>query len=165
MKKTKIFVVLIIIAAVSFISYIYIFGLSFEGKESDFYVPVVTGDNISTYKNSCIELNLSQVSKDPYSLIGKRVYVTGQIAKKEEFVQFNKIRTGIVLKVPELSPIPYILVSYSSTILFKQDDMITVYGEYNYPSQYYYHPAQDKIIPEIADKFLPVIRTAYIEKI
>ena len=139
-NKTKIFAVLIIITLISFIIYIQSFG--FEGKEIDFYVPAVTGDNISSYKISCSELNLSQVSKDPSSLIGKKVKVTGQIYEKEEIVDFDKTRTSLVLKVPNLSPDPYILVTY---------------GECHYP-------AQDKTLPEIADKLLPTIHAGYIEK-
>ncbi len=132
-------------------------GSVFEGKEGDIYLSVVSGENISTYKNSCNELNISQVSKDPFSLVGQKVKVNGQIQKKEEFEQFGKIRTSIVLKVPELSPNPYILVSYATTTPFKQDDMITAYGEY-------YYPAKDETVPELKNKDLPVIRTVYIEK-
>jgi hypothetical protein len=154
-NKTKIFAVLIIITLISFIIYIQSFG--FEGKEIDFYVPAVTGDNISSYKISCSELNLSQVSKDPSSLIGKKVKVTGQIYEKEEIVDFDKTRTSLVLKVPNLSPDPYILVTYTGKLPFKQDNNITVYGEYHYP-------AQDKTLPEIADKLLPTIHAGYIEK-
>ncbi|MBM4241047.1 MAG: hypothetical protein FJ150_05240 [Euryarchaeota archaeon] len=156
-KKTKILVALLIIAAVAFISYIQIFGLSFEGKESDFYVPTVTGDNISEYKKTCSELNLSQVSKDFKSFNGQKVKVKGQIQKKEEYVQFDKKRTTIVLKVPELSPDPYILVSYSSTIPFKEGDIITVYGVYEFP-------VGTQASQELANKNLPAIKAAYIEK-
>ncbi|MEN4017334.1 MAG: hypothetical protein PQ975_01870 [Methanobacterium sp.] len=157
-KKIRISVVLLIIAAVGFIGYIQIFGLSFEGKESDFYVPAVTGEaNILAYKNSCTELNLSQVSKDPYSLIDKNVKVTGEIIEKKEYVQFDKARTSIVLKIPGLSPDPYIFVNYSGTLTFTQGDMITVYGKYHYPGR-------TDAPPEIANKHLPVIRAAYIEK-
>lgn len=157
-KKIKISVVLLIMAAVGFIGYIQIFGLSFEGKESDFYVPALTGEaNISSYKNSCIELNLSQVSKDPYSLIDKNIKVTGEILEKKEYIQFDKTRTSIVLKVPELSPYHHILVSYSATIPFKEGNMITVYGEYHYPGR-------TDAPPEIANKYLPAIKVAYIEK-
>lgn len=158
-KKIKISVVLLIIAAAGFIGYIQIFGLSFEGKESDFYVPFLTGEtNISSYKNSCIELNLSQVSKDPYSLIDENVKVTGEILEKKEYVQFDKTRTSIVLKIPGLSPDPHILVTYSGTLTVTQGDMITVYGEYHYPGR-------TDAPPEIANKYLPVIKAAYIEKI
>jgi len=118
--------VFVIIGAVVFISYMSLAGLSFENKESDFfYVPVVTGDNISAYKNSCAELNLSQVSKDPFSLVGKKVKLTGQIYKKE-YTDFEEARTFMVIKVPDFSPEYYILVFYSSNIPFKEGDMITV---------------------------------------
>ncbi len=72
MNKKMLSVVLMIIAVISLISYFLIFevtfseyGMGFNGKESDFYLPAVTGDNISTYKNSCTELNISQISKNP----------------------------------------------------------------------------------------------------
>ncbi|MBI5681454.1 MAG: hypothetical protein HZC47_11225 [Methanobacterium sp.] len=149
---------LIVVIATS--AYVLMFGFpfGFEGKESDFYLPTVKGNNISTYKNSCNELNMSQVSKDPFSLVGQKVKVAGTIQKKEETIQFNKTRTSIVLNVPELSPNPYILVTYSTTMPFKQGNIITVYGEY-------YYPAKDETMPEIANKELPAIKAAYIEKV
>lgn len=156
-KKIKIFVLLVTIAALIFIGYFEVFGLSFEGKESDFYAPIVTGDNILTYKDSCNELNVSQVSKDPYSLIGNKVKITGQIVKKEEYIDFGKTRTSVQLKVLGLTPNNYVLVNYSDTMEFEQGDNITVYGEY-------YYPAQDTSISEIANKFLPIIKAGYIEK-
>jgi hypothetical protein len=156
-KKIKIFVLILIIAALIFTCYFEVFGLSFEGKESDFYTQVVTGDNILTYKDSCKDLNLSQVSKDHYSLIGKKIKETGQIVKKEEYMDFGKTRTSIQLKVLGLTPNQYILVNYSDTMAFKQGDNITVYGEY-------YYPAQDTSIQEISNKFLPIIIAGYIEK-
>lgn len=158
-KKTKIISILavvIIVIVVGFISYSAIFG--FEGKETDFYASQVTGDNISAYKNSSLDLNLSQVSNDPYSVIGKQVKVTGQLYNKEEFEQFNKTRTDMVLKIPELSPSSYILVTYTGTLPFKKGDNITIYGEY-------FYPAQDKTLSEISNETLPRIHAVYIEKI
>jgi len=164
-KLSKVLAVILIIVCAAFV-HVLMFGspfvggegiINFKGKESDFYVPVVSGDNISAYKNSCTEINLSQVSKNPGSLIGQKVKVKGQIQEKVEYVDFDKTRTHIVLKVPELSPDPYILVSYSGTVPFTQGDMITVYGEY-------YYPGQVDAPPEIANKFLPDIKAAYIEK-
>lgn len=154
-KLSKVLAVLLIILVAAFAYFMS--GLAFEGKEGDIYLPVVTGENISTYKNSCSELNLSQVSKDPFSLVGQKVKVNGQIQKKEEFEQFGNVRTSMVLKVPEISSNPYVLVSYSTTTEFKQGDLITVYGEY-------YYPAKDETVPELKNKDLPVIRTVYIEK-
>jgi len=160
-KLSKILAALLIIVVAAF-AYTLIFGLSFEflaseGKESDSYLPVVSGENISAYKASCTELNLSKASENPTSLNGQKIKVKGQIQKKIEHVQFNKKRTYIELKVPELSPDPYILVSYSTTIPFKQGDIITVYGEY-------FYPAKTETSPELANKFLPGIKAAYIEK-
>lgn len=164
-KKIKILVLFLTIAVVSFIGYtlisVLVFdehgGIGFEGKESDFYVPPVTGDNVSAYKNSCVELNLSQVSENPKSFIDKKVKVTGQIYKKQEYFDFGKNRTDMVLKVPELSPDPYIIATYTGTLPFQQGDNVTVYGEYFYPTM-------GDTVPEIADKLLPAIRAGYVEK-
>ena len=58
-KLSKILAVLLIIVSAQF-AYVLIFGLSFDGSEDDFYVTSVTGaENISNYKNSCSELNVS----------------------------------------------------------------------------------------------------------
>ena len=157
MKKTTMIILIIVsILVVIIANYITIFG--FEGKETDFYVSPVTGGNIYTYKNSCVDLNLSQVSNDPYSAIGKKIKITGQLYSKEEITQFNKTRTDIVLKVPELSSSYYIIVTYTGTLPFKKGDNITGYGEY-------FYPAQDTTLPEIANMTLPYIKAGYIEKI
>jgi len=151
----KILGLVVLIAVI--IGYILVFGLDFEGTESDHFVPAVTGENVSAYKNSCTELNLSQISKDPQSFNGKNVKVTGQLYKKYEYVQFDKKRTNMVLKVPGFSPDPYILVTYTGTLSFILGDNVTVYGEYSYPFT-------DTTVPEIADKSLPDIRAGYVEK-
>lgn len=133
-NKTKILLVSILLPLSIFLVFIQIFGLSFEGKESDFYVEPVNKENIPAYKDSCIQFNLSSVLKDLTALQGQKVKVTGQIYQKEEYNQFYKTRTSLLLKVPELAPEPYIDVSYTGTTPFIEGDMVTVYGEYYYPS-------------------------------
>jgi len=139
-------------------SYVSTFGLSFEGKERDYYAPAVTGDNISAYKNSCVELNLTKVAEEPEALIGQKVKVTGQLYNKEEYIDFDKTRTHIVLKVPELLSAPYILASYTGTLPFQKGDNITIYGEYVYPSV-------DTTLQGMEDVGLPCIKAEYIERI
>jgi hypothetical protein len=159
-ELSKVLTVILIIIVAAF-AYVLILGIpfTFEGKESDFYVPALTGEaSISSYKNSCTEINLSELSKDFKALNGQKVKVKGQIQKKEEYIQFDKARTYIELKVPELSPYHHILVSYSATIPFKEGNMITVYGEYEFP-------VGTQSSQELANKYLPGIRAGYIEKI
>ncbi|MBM4240081.1 MAG: hypothetical protein FJ150_00110 [Euryarchaeota archaeon] len=157
-KLSKVLTALLIIVVAAF-AYTLIFGLSFEfmaseGKESDSYLPVVSEENISAYKASCTELNLSKVSENPASLNGQKVKVKGQIQKKIEPVQFNKTRTYIELKVPGLqNPI---IVSYASTIPFNPGDTIIAYGEYSYPIR--------TETSELANKDLIMIKATYIEK-
>lgn len=158
-KLSKILAVLLIIVSASF-AYVLIFGLSFEGSETDFYVPVVTGDNISSYKNSCSELNVSTLF-DYNALNDQNVKITGQISNKTEYFQFDKTRTSLIIKVPGISdpyPAPYILVSYTGTIPYNLNDTITVYGKYLYP-------ACVDSPPELANKGLIEIRAGYIEKV
>ncbi|MBM4240972.1 MAG: hypothetical protein FJ150_04845 [Euryarchaeota archaeon] len=157
-KLSKVLAVILIIVVAAFAYVIFGIPFTFEGKESDFYVPAVTGEaNISSYKNSCTEINLSELSKDFKALNGQKVKVKGQIQKKEEYMQFDKTRTYIELKVPELSPYHHILVSYSATIPFKEGDMITVYGVYEFP-------VGTQSSQELANKDLSAIKAAYIEK-
>lgn len=155
-KREKILIPLLIII-IGFICYVSIFGLTFEGKESDFYALAVIGDNVSAYKNSCVELNLTKVAGDPEALIGQKVKVTGQLYNKEEYIDFDKTRTNIVLKVPELLSSPYILASYTGTLPFKKGDNITIYGEYIYP-------AADTTLQGMEDVGFPLIKARYIEK-
>jgi hypothetical protein len=158
-KLSKILAAMLIIVVALF-AYVLIFGLSFEGSESDFYVPAVTGaENISAYKNSCSELNASTLV-DYKALTGEKVKVTGQIFEKNEFIQFDKTRTFILLNVPELSepyPAPYITVSYTGTVPYNINETITVYGKYFYPI------CVDSP-PELTNKGLIDIRAGYIEK-
>jgi hypothetical protein len=158
-RLSKVLAILLIIVFASS-AYVLIFGLSFEGSESDFYVTPVTGDeNISTYKNSCSELNLSTVF-DYNALNDQMVKVTGQISNKTEYFQFNKTRTGLIIKVPGFSqpyPEPYVLTSYTGTIPYNINDTITVYGKYSYPCTV-------DSPPELANKGLIDIRAGYIEK-
>ena len=159
-KQSKILAVLLIIVSASF-AYVLIFGLSFviPGQESDFYVPVITGDNISTYKNSCSEINLTDLSKDYKALNGKNVKVTGQICEKTEYVdiQFGNTRSNNILKVTGLSP-SYMVIIYNGTIPYNINDTITVYGEYYYQVSVFYSP------PKIKNKNLTSIKAGYIEK-
>ena len=157
MDKLRILLAVILIIVVALFVYVLIFGLSFEGQESDFYLPAITGDNISTYKNSCSELNLS-TSFDYNALNGKKVKVKGQIYEKMEFVQFDKTRTDITLKVPEISPVPYMVITYTGTIPYNINDTIKVYGEW-------FYPICTDSPPELANIGLAGIKAGYIEKI
>jgi hypothetical protein len=155
-KLSKILAVLLIIVSASF-AYVLIFGLSFEGSETDSYVTPVTGDeNIPIYKNSCTELNVSTLVKYN-ALNGQNVKVTGQIFKKMEYEQFDKTRTHILISVPGLSPEPYISVVYTGTIPYNINDTITVYGKY-------FYPVTVDSPPELANKGLIDIQAGYIEK-
>jgi len=126
--KIKIFMAMLIGVLVSFVAYVQIFGLSFEGISNDFYLPTVSGANISIYEASCIDLNLSKVSENPDSLIGQKVKVKGELLKKEENPDNT---TDILLKVPELSKYPYIIVRYSSEVPYNNGTELEVYGEYS----------------------------------
>jgi hypothetical protein len=164
-KLSKILMLILIVALASF-AYLLLSGsilfsssgLTFEGKESDFFVQPVTGEtNISLYKNSCTEINLTDLSNNYKVLNGKKVKITGNITDKREYVQFDKTRTDLILKVPGLSPEPYIILVYTGTVPYNINDTITVYGEFMYPTGI-------DSPPELANKDLASIKVVYIEK-
>ncbi len=154
-KATKILALILIMVLIGVISYIMMFGLAFEGKKSDFYIPVVSGDNVSTYKSSCIDLNISKVLNDPESLIGQNVKVKGSLLKKVE--NFDNT-TDFLLNVPELSIVyPHgILVKYSDKIPYNEGDILEVYGEYGFLTV---------MGDSSTDVAVPTIKGGYIEKI
>nr|WP_319374513.1 hypothetical protein [uncultured Methanobacterium sp.] len=154
-KATKILGILLIIVVVGVISYIMIFGLAFEGKKSDFYIPVVSEDNVSAYKSSCPDLNTSKVLNDPESLVGQKVKVKGSLLKKVE--NFDNT-TDLLLNVPELSMVYQngILIHYSDKIAYTEGDILEVYGEYGFLTV---------MGDSSSDVAVPTIKGGYIEKI
>jgi hypothetical protein len=160
MEKLSKILAILLIMVVALFAYVLIFGISFEGSESDSYVTPVTGnENISIYKSSCSELNISTLF-DYKVLNGEMVKVSGRIIEKEEYEQFEKTRTMIIINVPGLSepyPAPYIIVSYTGTIPYNINDTITVYGKY-------FYPAGVDSPQELSGKGLIDIKAGYIEK-
>jgi hypothetical protein len=154
-KLSKILLVLLIITFGLLVYFIY--GFTVPVDENEAFLPVLHGDNVTVYKNSCVEMNISQARNDPITLNGHKVKVMGLIDKKEEFEQFGKTRTYLELKVLNASPDFYILVNYSETMPFKEGDIITAYGECLYP-------VQTTSSPKLAKKDLIRIDTVHIEK-
>jgi hypothetical protein len=153
-KLSKILLVLLIITGGLLVYFIY--GFTVQPSEQELYLPVLHGADVTVYKNSCVELDISQACADPIALDKRKVKVTGLIDKKEEFEQFGKTRTYLELKVLNASPDFYILVNYSETMPFKEGDMITAYGECLYP-------ARTADTSKLANKTLIRIDTVHIE--
>nr|WP_319372849.1 hypothetical protein [uncultured Methanobacterium sp.] len=157
MEKYNVILVVFLIFLSASLVYILLPVLFYNDSENEFYVPVVTGDNIPTYKNSCSELNIS-TSFDYSALNDKNVKITGQIFNKTEYVQFNKTQTGLLIIVPGLSDPPYILVTYADSTPYNINDTITVYGKY-------YYPVRVNLPSESTNKDLINIMAGYIEKV
>jgi hypothetical protein len=170
-KLSKILLLLLIIISIV-LAYVLIsdYDVTKTIKEEEMFGPIVTGSNISVYKNSCGEFNVSQVSKDPRLLINKKVKIKGEIKRKGEITQFNKDQTQLELYVPGLSPTPYIIVTYGTTTPYNVGDIIEVYGEYNYPiplgEQVKNLPPEisNKCPVELSNKDAIQIKAAYIQK-
>ncbi|MFB2622879.1 hypothetical protein [Methanothermobacter marburgensis] len=119
------------------------------------YPEPLNGTAIISYKNTCSQLNLSDVEENPFFLKKQRVWVDGIIFRKYEFESINRTVTLMVLSV---SPGPgYVLVKYGSASPLKSGDHVRVYGEY-------FYPAVDKITPELRNSKLPGIKAVYIQK-
>lgn len=78
----------------------------------------------------------------------------GELLQKQE--NFDNT-TFIHLKVPNLYPNPYIVVTYSSKIPYNEGDHLKVYGEYAYPVLIGKNETQRTTVPSI--------NGGYIEKV
>lgn len=154
-KRIKVSLVLaiMILSVIFTITYIYLPFTTMT--ENNTFSPILTGNNLTEYENSCLDLNVSQLATNPASLKGQKVKTKGQISKKQEFTQFNKTRTYIELKVPGSTQDFYILVSFAENTIFTQGDWITVYGKCTYP-------VQTTSSPELSNKNLVQINAVYI---
>jgi hypothetical protein len=152
LSKILIILLIIVVAGTGF-GFFYVTTIGFPIQKADIYIPTVSEDNASAYKASCTELNISRVFENQQSLIGTKVKVKGELLKKRE--NFDNT-TLLQLKIPDLYPYPYIIVTYSSKIPYNEGDHLEVYGEYGYPTA---------IGNETPPKTVPSIKGAYIEKV
>jgi hypothetical protein len=154
-RLSKILIIILLIIAVAGVGFgfFYVTTVGFPIKEGDIFIPTISEDNASAYKASCSELNISRVFENEQSLIGTKVKVKGELLQKQENFDGN---TLIHLKVPDLYPYPYVIVTYSSKISYNEDDRLEVYGVYGYPFA---------IGNETPPKTVPSIKGAYIEKV
>ena len=150
LSKILIVILLIIVVAGAGFVFFYVTTIGFPIQKSDIFIPTVSEDNASAYKASCADLN---VYANQQSLIGTKVKVKGELLEKQE--NFDNT-TLIHLKVPDLYPNPYIIVTYSSKIPYDEGDSLEVYGVYGYPVA---------IGNETPPETVPSIKGAYIEKI
>lgn len=153
LSKILIIILIAVVASVGFGVFYYVTTIGIPIHKADIYIPTVSEDNASAYKSSCTELNISQVFKNQQSLIGTKVKVKGELLEKQE--NFNGT-TLIHLKVTDLYPYPYIVVTYSSKIPYIEGDLLEVYGVYGYPFA---------IGNETPPETVPSIKGGYIEKI
>ncbi|MBP1946595.1 hypothetical protein [Methanobacterium petrolearium] len=154
LSKILIIILLIIVVAGAGFVFFYVTTIGFPIQKSDVFIPTISEENASTYKASCTELNISQVFENPKSLIGTKVKVKGELLQKQE--NFDNT-TFIHLKVPDLYPNPYIVVTYSSKIPYNEGDSLDIYGVYDYPVLI----GKD----ETSRITVPSIKGAYIEKV
>jgi hypothetical protein len=138
------FVVLVAILAIGVIL-ISIIGL----LDNMAYIPTISGENISAYKSSCAEIDLNKPQEDLEALPWQNVKVKGELLDSSDG---TSDRAYFYLKVANVTYYPYVDVSYSGKIPFKEGDELEVYGEYSGFSVY------DNVT-------IPFIRAAYIEKI
>ena len=117
--------------------------------QSDFYLPTISGENISAYKASCTEMSMNKPSGDLEKLQGQKIKIKGQLYG---IMQNMDNGTNIQIKTSDLSLYPYIAVSYSSKIPYGLGDNLEIYGEL-------------LGMVHIDNDEVPLIKAAYIEKI
>lgn len=142
------FVAMIVIIALGLILYP-LFGLL--GFYDDMiYTPVVSGENISAYKSSCVEIDLNKPECDLTLLSGQKVKIKGKFIGILD--GYSPERTIFMIKAANLTYYPYIDVTYSSKVSYNEGEELEVYGLYDSFISY------DNIT-------VPLIKGAYIEKI
>jgi hypothetical protein len=117
--------------------------------QSGFYLPTISGENISQYKASCTEINLNMPIYDLEQFKGHKVKIKGELIG---VMQNMENSTNIQIKPNDLSLYPYIIVSYSTKIPYSLGDELEVYGELDSSANF-------------ENKDVPFIKAAYIEKL
>jgi hypothetical protein len=117
--------------------------------QSDFYLPTVTGENISAYKSSCTELNLSNITSSSEPPYKQRFKFKGELFGIFENAENN---TNVQLKIPNMTLYPHVIVSYSAKIDYNIGDQLEIYGEYGGFAEY-------------ENENVPSFKAAYIEKV
>lgn len=153
-KHSKLIILLLIIAAGSVLTYFTLVYLPMN--ENNIFLHVLNGSELTTYQNSCNEMDISQSFNNPSVLNGQKVKVKGQITKIEKFQQFNKNHTYIEIIISNYTPVFYIIISYAEVTSFNVGDNITVYGRYEYP-------VKTSATPALANKDLIKINAVHID--
>jgi hypothetical protein len=137
------------IAVVAFLAVgVILISSYFALYESTFYVPTVSGENISVYKSSCTEIDLNKPLTDLESFYGQKVKVKGEVVESFGLIPDDTI----MLKTENLHSYPFIIVSYPIKTMFNGSDEVEVYGEYG-------------AYIELEKNTVPFIKATYIEKI
>ncbi len=152
-KKSKLIIVLAVVVLV--LSSIYFILPYITTSEKSTFSPILNGDELSIYQNSCSEMDISQAINNPSTLNGQKIMVKGQITKIEKFQQFDKNRTYIEMIVSNSSPLFYVIVSYADVTSFNVGNNITVYGNCEYP-------VKTSVTPELANKDLIKINAVHM---
>nr|WP_319374288.1 hypothetical protein [uncultured Methanobacterium sp.] len=87
LSKILIIILLIIVVVGAGFVFFYVTTIGFPVQKSDVFIPTVSEDNVSAYKESCAYLNgdlLYEVHKNQQSLIGTKVKVEGELLQKQE---------------------------------------------------------------------------------
>ncbi|MEN6592078.1 MAG: hypothetical protein ABFC12_02395 [Methanobacterium sp.] len=128
----------------------------YRERSDDDYAPV--NEDISSYNDFYGKLDVKNlVQRTPEAFIGEKVQITGQITSKAEVIEVSGTRTDVVLSAQRLSNRFYLILYYPNVLLFKEKDVVTVYGEY-------YFPAENQRLKEVAGKKLPGIKVVKMKK-
>ena len=151
-------ILILVVGTMGIAAYLEIFGFeppNIDGNlyfpdQSSFYLPTVTGENISKYKNACTELDLSTITNNSEPPYNQKFKFKGELIGV--FQNTDNV-ADIQLKTSHLTLYPYVLVSYSNKINYTIGDQLEIYGEYNGMAVYE------------NNEFVPSFKASYIEKV
>lgn len=124
--------------------------LAFTGVFEEFmYVSTVNGDDISTYKLSCSEIDLNKPLDNLQRLSGHKIKFEGKFIRT---ITQHSNKTIMLVKADNLTSYPYIAVAYPTQVDYKEGDELEIFGQY------------DSRLTDNGET-VPFIKAAYIERI
>jgi hypothetical protein len=121
------------------------------------YLKPLNGSKLKDYQASCVQLEDSIIPMgwDTNSLVGKKVKCTGKIVS---ILSNSSNSSDIIVKVPEITKYPFMVVTYGDSAPFNPGTTINIFGEYSDLAS----------IPDPDSgeyKMVPMIQAVYLEKV
>lgn len=121
------------------------------------YLKPLNGSKLKEYQASCVQLEdgIIPMGWDTSSLVGKKIKCTGKIVS---ILSNSSNSSDIIVKVPEITKYPFMVVTYGDSAPFNPGTTINIFGEYS--------DLASMPDPNSGEyKMVPMIQAVYLEKV